>query len=272
MADGHKVSNIEKTKTPAGSDFWPVVVERACEYAKGRNLTAIKIGTAGAIDGDIVNSSRAETSFALGKELRERLGAPVKIANDLYGVALGELKEGAAKSVKDGLVVTVSTGLAAVVIKDGQILPTPDRLDDEFGHQEVPGDLVDPEFKRRACTCSRKVCYDRYASGSAVYDRARQQGMELKENRDFDKLAETGNAKALELYEDEGRLLAEWLAEILKKHPVPVVIFQGTFARKGMGFLLLPMAERLGELVSEIPEIRLGELGDDAGLIGATYL
>jgi glucokinase len=270
-ARGHQLLDIQKFDAPeAGTAFWEELVERVVEYATAHRPTALKLAVAGAVRGGEVASPHARGSYPLGPVLRERLGVEVALANDLQAAALGELHQGAARGVFDALVAVVSTGINAVVIKNGVVLPNPAKLTEEFGHREVPRELrlagVQPDPG-----CGR-ICWETHVSGVAVYERARAAGLKLVENRDFDRLAARGDAMAVELYEQEGRLLAEWLGGILLDRPAPLIVLQGTFARRGFEYFEWPLRDHLSQLVGKVPELKVGELGDEAGLIGATYL
>ena len=238
-------------------------------------------------DVNVVGSLVDAAELVLSGEMPELEG----VFRILQAVALGELSAGAARDVTEALVVTVSTGLNAAVIVRGAVLPAPARIADEYGHRPLPaGLLADP---RTDPACGR-TCFHANASGLSVYARARAAGLEFAENRDFDRLAEAGDARALELYEQEGRLLAEWLGPILmergfaepsrevkvtqnssdrgKSVSHPLVVWQGTFARRGFNYFEWALRDGLSQLVGKVPEFRLGELGDNAGLVGASYL
>lgn len=270
LARGHDLSEIVKHPTPeSGRNFWNELVEVITGYAEGRRAEALKIAIAGAVSTGSVASPLIRGSFPLGPILRERLGLPVTVANDLQAVALGELSAGAARGEREALVVTVSTGLNAAVIARGAVLPAPARIADEYGHRPLPIGLLPDARTDPACG---RTCFHANASGLSVYRRARAAGLEFAENRDFDRLAEAGDARALELYEQEGRLLAEWLGGILKERTTPLVVWQGTFARRGFSYFEWALRDGLSQLVGKVPEFRHGELGDNAGLIGASYL
>lgn len=90
--------------------------------------------------------------------LRERLGAPVVVENDVNAATLGAV----AMSGADDLVyLSIGTGLAAGLVLEGRLRRGHHGAAGEIGH--VP---VDPAGAR--CQCGQRGCLETVASGSAL--------------------------------------------------------------------------------------------------------
>ncbi len=93
--------------------------------------------------------------------LSERLSLPVYLTNDANAAAIGEGVFGAAKGLKDYLVVTLGTGLGSGYVVNGQLIYGSTGLAGELGHV-----IVEPGG--RLCGCGRKGCLETYVSVTAL--------------------------------------------------------------------------------------------------------
>ncbi|MFA5803969.1 MAG: ROK family protein [Melioribacteraceae bacterium] len=86
---------------------------------------------------------------------------PSAITNDANAAAIGEMIFGAAKGMKDFIVITLGTGLGSGVVVNGELVYGSDGFAGEIGHT-----IVDPNG--RECGCGRKGCLETYASASGI--------------------------------------------------------------------------------------------------------
>lgn len=86
---------------------------------------------------------------------------PTAITNDANAAALGEMKFGAAKGMKDFIVITLGTGLGSGIVANGDLIYVHDGFAGEIGHIIV----VDGG---RNCGCGRKGCLETYASATGL--------------------------------------------------------------------------------------------------------
>lgn len=86
---------------------------------------------------------------------------PTVITNDANAAAIGEMIFGAAKGMKDFVVITLGTGLGSGIVVNGRLVYGADGFAGEIGHT-----IVDPEG--RECGCGRKGCLETYASASGL--------------------------------------------------------------------------------------------------------
>jgi len=93
--------------------------------------------------------------------VREKTGLPVIMTNDANAAALGEMIFGAAKGMKDFIILTLGTGLGSGIVINGEVV---------YGHTGFAGEIghliVDPGG--RECGCGRKGCLETYASATGL--------------------------------------------------------------------------------------------------------
>ena len=64
-----------------------------------------------------------------------KFGVPCKMTNDANAAALGEMMFGAARGMKDFIMMTLGTGVGSGIITDGQLLYGHDRFAGEFARK-----------------------------------------------------------------------------------------------------------------------------------------
>ena len=93
--------------------------------------------------------------------LRQYYDVPVAITNDANASAIGEMLFGAAKGMKDFIVITLGTGLGSGVVVDGKLVYGSDGFAGEIGHTVY-------DSNGRQCGCGRKGCLETYASATGI--------------------------------------------------------------------------------------------------------
>jgi glucokinase len=93
--------------------------------------------------------------------VKKHSNLPSAITNDANAAAIGEMIFGAAKGMKDFVVITLGTGLGSGIVVNGQLVYGADGFAGEIGHT-----IVDPAG--RECGCGRKGCLETYASASGL--------------------------------------------------------------------------------------------------------
>ena len=97
----------------------------------------------------------------LGSLLTERLGRPVFLENDANAAAYGEWRYGAGVGLRHMIYLTVSTGIGAGLILNGQLYRGADGAAGELGHTAV--DVNGPPHN-----CGQIGCVEVMASGTAI--------------------------------------------------------------------------------------------------------
>lgn len=93
--------------------------------------------------------------------LKKYYDVPAAITNDANAAAIGEMKFGAAKGMKDFIVITLGTGLGSGIVAGGDLLYGADGFAGEIGHVTVIPN-------GRLCGCGRKGCLEAYASATGI--------------------------------------------------------------------------------------------------------
>ncbi len=263
-----------------------VVAELRTSYV----VTAVGIGAAGFVDAE-----RSTVMFApnlvwrdepLRDEVSARVGLPVVVENDANAAAWAESRFGAGRGERHLVVVTVGTGIGGGIVHDGALYRGRFGVAAEFGHLQVVKD-------GRRCGCGQKGCWEQYCSGRALLHEAReiadvqpQRGARLLElgggepegieAPEVTLAAREGDPAALACFEEVGYWLGQGLCTLMTVLDPGMFIVGGGVA--DAGDLLLGPARRVFD--AEMPgaayrphaEIRLAELGNDAGLVGAADL
>ncbi|QWV92217.1 ROK family protein [Geomonas oryzisoli] len=228
----------------------------------GTSVAALAVGVPGLVCSDgVVRASvnvPALEGVPLARELSAATGMPVVVLNDANACALGEKRYGAGRGYHSLIALTIGTGVGAGLILDGKLWTGVDGAAGEFGH--IP---VEPEG--RPCGCGSRGCLEQYASAGAI---AREgEGAEAVARR-----ARQGDAAALAAFAAAGRYLGIAAAGVVNMLNLEAVILCGGVAQS---FDLLEPALRR-ELVSRTfpvsggrVHVAPGELGDDAGVLGA---
>ena len=140
----------------------------------------IGIGTPGTINRDtgIVEFSNNLFlhNFPIRKLLEARLNKKVVVENDANAAAYGEYKAGALRGAKNGLAITLGTGIGSGIILDGKVYAGFNYAAGEMGHTVIA-------FNGRHCTCGRNGCWEAYASATGLIAQTKE-AMEKTESHD----------------------------------------------------------------------------------------
>jgi len=212
--------------------------------------------------------------------LSEALGGiPVAVGNDANVAALGEASFGAAKDVKNSLMITLGTGVGAGVIINGKIVAGNRGLGGEIGHFTVnPDETV-------KCNCGSRGCLEQYASATGMVRIAKKLLAEtdmisgLRRFEDFEAKdvcdeAKKGDELALQTLEVLGKYLGIALSHAILLVDPDVIVIGGGVSKAGK--ILTDTVEKyLNEYIhvaESRAELRLAELGNDGGIYGAAAL
>lgn len=148
-----------------------------------------------------------------------------KVTNDANAAAVGEMKFGGAKGMKNFILVTLGTGVGSGIIVDGNIVLGHDGHAGEFGHM-----IVEPGG--RECGCRRLGCVETYCSAGGIKKTYFEfSGKELEAGQKIDHLAELaskGDKHALDTFEKTGRILGLALANVAAlTSPEAIFLFGG---------------------------------------------
>lgn len=170
----------------------------------------------------------------LAEMLSKPLGVPVLVTNDANAAAVGEMVYGAARDMKDFVVITLGTGLGSGFVANGKLINGKHGIAGELGHTTV-------NYAGRHCNCGKRGCLETYVSATGIKRSVYKllaDHLEPSELRgiSFDNLntkmiteaAIRGDVVAREAFEYTGRILGTKLAEtVLHTDPEAIFLFGG---------------------------------------------
>jgi len=231
----------------------------------GGRIAAVGIGVPGLISNEGVVRSCVNFASLQGLNLAQAvscgIGVPVLALNDANACAIGEQRFGAGRGYRSSLMLTIGTGVGAGLILDGRLWTGVDGVAGEFGHITV-------EPNGRLCGCGNRGCVEQYASATAIS--AQRGGAAAVALR-----ARQGDAEAAALFEQAGSYLGIAAAGVVNLLNLEAIILGGGVA-ESFELLATPMRREMLARSFAIPGARVrvlkGELGDDAGVLGAAAI
>jgi predicted NBD/HSP70 family sugar kinase len=191
-----------------------------------------------------------------GSELRERLGFPVALYNDINLAAVGERWRGAASGVDDFVFISIGTGLGAGLVLRGEL---------HRGHHGAAGELdyVSAGLGEELDPCAAAL------SGVAARLAERRQTVLAPpfSGPDIFAAAAAGDEVAREVVAEEARRVALHIAPVAAVTDVGLVVLGGGV---GANVLLLDgIRSLLARWLPYPPRVEVSSLGDAAVLTGA---
>ena len=161
-------------------------------------------------------------------------GIPVALTNDANAAAIGEMTYGAARGMKDFIVITLGTGVGSGIVVNGNLV---------YGHDGFAGELGHVIVRRngRQCGCGRQGCLEAYTSATGVARTAREY-LEIRKDesllreldpsditsKDVYDAAMKNDKLALEIFETTGAMLGEAFANFVAfSSPEAIILFGG---------------------------------------------
>ncbi|NJD08604.1 MAG: ROK family protein [Methylococcaceae bacterium] len=268
-----------RVATPAGD--YDATLEVICGLVRTAESAAgtfkgVGIGTPGAISkatGRLKNSnSVCLNGQRLPADLEQRLGKPVRIANDADCFALSEATDGTAATAGTVFGVILGTGVGAGIVVRGRLLEGPNAIAGEWGHNPLPWP-DDDERPGAACYCGRNGCIETFLSGPAMAAWHHHRfGIELTAER-IAAGADAGDATCLETMVRYENRLARSLAHVINIVDPHVIVLGGGLSNCLRLYHRIP--ELWGEYVfSDRVDTRLvpPRYGDSSGVRGAAWL
>lgn len=215
----------------------------------------------------------------LGDILKEAFNVPVFIGNDANVAALAETLRGAAVGHRNVIYITVSTGIGGGVITDGLMLLGQVGLAAEVGHMMMlVGDRVSTlELESAGPALARKARAKIEAGEQSVITEMVDGDLENIEGGTVGKAAKQGDAVALSVVQDAGRILGLGVVSLLHVFNPEILVIGGGVAN-GLGDLLLnPMQEimrkhAMDSAYWEDLRIESAVLSEDVSIIGSAAL
>jgi len=225
-------------------------IERLRDELPMRAIERVGIGIPGTVDhrtGEVQQALNLGLEHVgLGAAIRDRLGVPVHVENDVNAAALGAVAaSGAGVGAIDGAgaatggeslaYLNLGTGLATGLVLDGRLWRGVRGAAGEIGH--VP---LDPDGP--ACVCGQRGCIEVMASGSGI---ARQWGPGVPPAAELGALALAGDPRAREIRDRLVWAVASAVRLIVLAQDVERIVIGGGLAEALDDTLIVPVVRML---------------------------
>lgn len=264
--------------------------ERRTSGPAALSESPIGIGIAGLVDSDGLLRFSPNLAAASGADIGalvmaqlggESGGNDIQAQNDANCTALAELRLGAARGMRYGLVITLGTGVGGALVTDGRVCVGARGFAGEAGHM-----VVDPNGP--PCPCGKRGCWERYASGGGLARLAREAALagtlheavrlaggdpELVTGEHVTAAAAAGDVEALRVMGELGWWVGLGLANLVALFDPERIVIGGGLSHAGE-MLLEPARHALAALVEggsargTVPVVEAA-LGEQAGAVGA---
>lgn len=215
--------------------------------------------------------------------LREQVGIPVALTNDANAAAVGEMTYGAARGMKNFIMITLGTGVGSGIVINGDVV---------YGHDGFAGELGHTCAVRnngRICGCGKTGCLETYASAMGVARTAREI-LELTDrktllrnipaenitSKDVFDAAIQDDEVAKDIFAFTGRMLGEKFADFVAFSAPEAIILFGGLTKAG-DLIYKPIVESMNLNLMPIWRGKIKVLfstlnESDAAILGASAL
>jgi glucokinase len=207
-------------------------------------------------------------------QLKKIFKKPVLLENDAAAAVLGEMwKGGHGKKNKNIVAMTLGTGVGVGVIADGALVRAGRGLHPEGGH--IPINAEDHDYP---CGCGAYGCIEAYLAGTHFAKRMSARVGRSLTGKEAVELAQEGDLQIQASFKEYGRHLAQAIRSLCVLFAPEVVVLSGGFSHASHLFLpetkkVLPsLLERYREGIDLLPEVKVSNLQNDAGILGAAYI
>jgi fructokinase len=215
-------------------------------------------------------NSNALNGHAFDRDLSNRLGRAVRVANDANCFALSEATDGAAAGAAVVFGVIMGTGCGGGIVVSGRLLEGRHRLAGEWGHTPLPWPRAE-EWPLTRCWCGQAGCLETYISGPGLA--ATCDGPGARDATGIPARAAAGEAgavRALALHADRTARGLAMITNILD--PDVIVLGGGLSNLPGLAEALPGLMRRYIFSDTCEPVVRRNRHGDSSGVRGAAWL
>lgn len=215
--------------------------------------------------------------------ITEQFGLPCSITNDANAAAVGEMMYGAAKGMKDFIVITLGTGVGSGIVTGGSLIYGHDGFAGELGHTIIrPGG-------RKHWSTGLYGSLEAYASATGIVLTAKEMiatadqpsllrecAPEAIDSKLVYECAMKGDEVAKEVYRFTGQILGEALANfVMFSSPEAIILFGGV--TKAGDIIMDPVREHMEKNLLAVfrnkVKLTFSELKEaDAAILGASAL
>ena len=276
-----------------GTKIVPNIIQSIKAYLDSEKLSSedflgIGMGTPGTVsrkNGTVIGAFNLnwKTLQPIREQFESSTGIPFFLDNDANVAALGEQWKGAGNNEKNVSFITLGTGVGGGLVSDGTLIHGAVDAAGEVGHITVePGGYE--------CTCGKKGCLEQYASATGIVRLARDLVKEYSEESDLKTLvlnndlldskaifdaAKAGDTYANFVVDRFAYYLGLALGNIANILNPSTIVLGGGVSKAGE-FLVKKVSKVVEEFtfptIRSVTKIKIAELENDAGMIGAASL
>lgn len=256
------------------------------------DVASLGIASPGVVDdesGCVIYANNLDfRNFPILPHLRKYLSIPeLHIENDANAAAWGEAIAGAAKGSRSSVMITLGTGVGGGIVTDGKVLKGFNSAAGELGHIVIQVD-------GRPCSCGRCGCWEAYSSATGLIRMTQEKieecertgratamtGIVAEKGKVNGRTAfdgkRMGDAAAAEVVDEYIKYLASGIASMINIFQPEVLSIGGGISNEGQYLLdlVVPMVreQQYGTGLFPMTDIRIAQLRNDAGIIGAAVL
>ncbi len=215
--------------------------------------------------------------------IEKKFKLPVTLTNDANAAAIGEMMYGAAKGMKDFIMITLGTGVGSGIVANGKLIYGHDGFAGELGHT-----IIIPDGRFHPGT-GKRGSLESYASATGVRNTAIEMleknneksllkdiPVDTLDSKAVSEAAIKGDKIAKDVFEFTGKILGLALANaIMFSSPEAIVLFGGL--TKAGDLILKPtkqhMEANLIQVFQNKVKILVSHLKEsDAAILGASAL
>ena len=219
----------------------------------------------------------------LAKLIQDKFKLPVKLTNDANAAAVGEMTYGAAKGMKNFILIALGTGVGSGIVANGELIYGHDGMAGELGHT-----IIIPDGRIHPGT-GKKGSLESYASATGVATSAveilnttdrpstlRNIPIDKIDSKAVFEAATAGDEVAKEVFEYTGRILGISLANfVMFSSPEAIILFGGL--TKAGDLILKPTREHMEANLIVVFQNKIKILvshliESDAAILGASAL
>lgn len=192
----------------------------------------------------------------------------ITLINDGKAAAMAEKKYGCMKEYKDAVFMNIGTGIGGAVFMEDKLLQPKKCAGFELGHMII-------EKNGKQCTCGKKGCFETYCSIRNLKEQVKSK-LKIVENisgKELRKLVEEKPEETESIIDEYIANLSIGISNIIDIFEPQIICFGGSFANYE-SIILDKLRKKLQEpgmlfSKSNLPELKMAVLGNDAGMIGA---
>ncbi|HEV2274539.1 MAG TPA: ROK family transcriptional regulator [Acidobacteriaceae bacterium] len=269
---------LSRSTLPLGTDPAKAVasiidcMKRIRESHSSKSLEGIGISVPGRVDAGterlIFAPNLKWPEFDIKRAIEKGMGLPTEMENAATSCLMSELWFGRMDGVRDAVLITVSEGIGAGIMTNGQLVSGQNGMAGEFGH--IPLDPTGPR-----CGCKLNGCWETFASCNAAMRYYGESSPKAKRVtfHELLHLADEGNIHAIHALEKQAKYIGKGLRMVIAALSPEVILIAGDVTSAWSRFA--PIIEKQLKdltLAGKPPRLQPTHEGEVARLRGAAAL